>query len=1028
MDQQIGMAFLADCDKMDARIHRHDWSSTPLGEPTSWPAALRTLVAVMLGSKQPMFVAWGAECRMLYNDGYAEILARKHPAALGRPLLEVWSEVYDDLAPIVEQAYAGESVHMDDITLMMERHGYQEETHFAFSYTPVHDESGLVAGIFCPCTETTGQVLADRRAAEASAALLRSEARNRQILDSALDYAIVATDLDGHVTRWNEGAHRVLGWSEAEMLGATADRFFTPNSMSEIRVGTETRSALKVEQDNDERWHQRKNGEHFWAVGRTTVLRDENKAAVGFVKVLRDQTEQHLAGEAERTNTARAAFLLDLEQQLRPASDAHEILTVAAEALGRRLGANQAAYSDIDAAVEFSIIEHEWNDGAMPSNAGVRRIDDFGPDFAADLRAGRTIVLTDAQTDPRTSAPTALAAFERLSIAALLTLPVVKDGKLVALFSLHSRTARSWTEREVSLAREVSERVWATVARARAEAELRVSEARLRELNDTLERQVEERTAELRLYRDIVQSDRSPVCAFDEDYRLIAFNLAHSDEFYRIFGHRVQLGEVFPDLFPPDQGSVIRAFMARALAGESYDVVEEFGDPELAKPYWEVSYYPLRDDAGRIIGAFHHAKDISSRLRAVAELAAAQEQLRQSQKMEAVGQLTGGLAHDFNNLLTGVTGSLELLQIRIAQGRIKEADRFVNAAQGAAKRAAALTQRLLAFSRRQTLDPKPTDLNRLVRGMEELISRTVGPEISLGLSVAAVGLWSALVDPGQLENALLNLCINARDAMPDGGEITIQTGNRRLDERTARELELPPGQYVSLCVSDTGTGMPPEIIARAFDPFFTTKPIGQGTGLGLSMIYGLVHQSGGQVRINSEVGRGTTVSLLLPRHFGEVQALDVAADRVAPSRARQGETVLVVDDEPTVRMLVTEVLEELGYVAIEAADGAAGLKVLQSNVRLDLLVTDVGLPGGMNGRQVADAARVARPGLKVLFITGYAETALLNHGHLDPGMHVLTKPFAMDVLADRIKELISTVKAEPASTSLDRHRHELSIL
>ena len=388
-----------------------------------------------------------------------------------------------------------------------------------------------------------------------------------------------------------------------------------------------------------------------------------------------------------------------------------------------------------------------------------------------------------------------------------------------------------------------------------------------------------------------------------------------------------------------------------------------------------------------------------------ADLMTAQDALRQAQKMEAVGQLTGGLAHDFNNLLTGISGSLEMMQIRIAQGRTTDVERYVGAAQGAAKRAASLTHRLLAFSRRQTLAPKPTNVNHLVSGMEDLIRRTVGPQIEVE-TVNAGGLWPSLIDPSQLENAILNLCINARDAMPHGGTITIETCNRWMDERTAKERGLDPGQYISLCVSDKGTGMPPEVIARAFDPFFTTKPIGEGTGLGLSMIYGFAKQSGGSVAIYSEVDQGTMVCVYLPRHQGEAELDDVKAEIEAAPRAEAGETVLVVDDEPTVRMLVAEVLTDLGYTAIEAADGAAGLKVINSDLRIDLLVTDVGLPGGLNGRQVADAARVARPGLKVLFITGYAENAVLSHGHLDAGMHVLTKPFAMDVLATRIRNLI----------------------
>ncbi|MDR7039370.1 signal transduction histidine kinase/CheY-like chemotaxis protein/PAS domain-containing protein [Methylobacterium sp. BE186] len=390
-----------------------------------------------------------------------------------------------------------------------------------------------------------------------------------------------------------------------------------------------------------------------------------------------------------------------------------------------------------------------------------------------------------------------------------------------------------------------------------------------------------------------------------------------------------------------------------------------------------------------------------------AELMRAEEQLRQSQKMEAVGQLTGGIAHDFNNLLTGITGSLELLTNRIAQGRLRDVDRYVTAAQGAARRAAALTHRLLAFSRRQTLDPKATDANRLVVEMEELIRRTIGPSITLEV-VAAGGLWPTLVDPNQLENALLNLCINARDAMPEGGRITIETGNRWLDWRSAKERDLPIGQYISICVSDTGTGMTPEVVSKAFDPFFTTKPLGQGTGLGLSMIYGFARQSGGQVRIYSEVGQGSMVCIYLPRHAGAVAAADEPQFRTDALRSADGETVLIVDDEPSVRMLVTEILEELGYAAIEAADGPSGLKILQSDARIDLLITDVGLPGGINGRQMADAARHVRADLKVLFITGYAENAVVGNGHLEPGMHVMTKPFALEALAARIKELIAS--------------------
>jgi signal transduction histidine kinase len=383
----------------------------------------------------------------------------------------------------------------------------------------------------------------------------------------------------------------------------------------------------------------------------------------------------------------------------------------------------------------------------------------------------------------------------------------------------------------------------------------------------------------------------------------------------------------------------------------------------------------------------------------------AEETLRQSQKMEAVGQLTGGLAHDFNNLLAGISGSLELVESRLAQGRTQGLDAFIGAAKTSARRAAALTHRLLAFSRRQTLDPRPTDVNRLVAEMEELVRRTVSRAIVLTVD-GAEGLWNTLVDPNQLENALLNLCINARDAMPNGGRLRITTANAALTGRAATRHGLPPGDYVMLSVSDTGSGMTPEVARKAFDPFFTTKPIGQGTGLGLSMIYGFVRQSGGVARIDSAPGRGTIVSLWLPRAEGEADAAPAGNAPRTSTPATPEQTVLVVDDEPAVRMVVAEVLTDLGYAAIEAADSESGLALLRSNARIDLLITDVGLPGGMNGPEMVEQAMDQRPALKVLFITGFAETGALTPERLGPDMQVLPKPFAIEDLAARIRLLI----------------------
>jgi light-regulated signal transduction histidine kinase (bacteriophytochrome) len=400
----------------------------------------------------------------------------------------------------------------------------------------------------------------------------------------------------------------------------------------------------------------------------------------------------------------------------------------------------------------------------------------------------------------------------------------------------------------------------------------------------------------------------------------------------------------------------------------------------------------------------HGITDVIVRsLRRITEL---NDQLRQSQKMEAVGQLTGGIAHDFNNLLTGIIGSLELMQIRVGQERYGDLERYIGAAVTSANRAASLTHRLLAFSRRQTLNPRAVDVNRLATSMEDLIRRTGGPAIHVE-TVMAGDLWKALCDANQLENALLNLAINARDAMPEGGRLTIAAANAQLDADYAkRHPAVAPGQYVAISVTDSGTGMAPDVVARVFEPFFTTKPLGQGTGLGLSMVYGFAKQSDGHIAIHSEIGQGTVVTLYLPRYLGKDDDDAANAGSPADNSATVGEVVLVVDDEPVLRMLIGDLLRDLGYGVVEAADGAEALRILESRQRIDLLVSDVGLTGGMNGPQLAEAALLHRPFLKVLFITGYAEREVTGSGVLKPDMEMIAKPFAMDVLAAKIRSMM----------------------
>ena len=564
------------------------------------------------------------------------------------------------------------------------------------------------------------------------------------------------------------------------------------------------------------------------------------------------------------------------------------------------------------------------------------------------------------------------------------------EGAVVGLRVLVvDATDRRSYERELIAARE----------RATATAEA------LRELNETLEQRVEQRTRELRDTMDFARLALGAVGGVGVwTFDIPADRIVCDDNITALYalepgrGAEGYSSAEFLQHLHPDDEAALKANMSRGLV-EAGDLEFEYRirHPD-GSVRWVLSRGHTYFEGGKPIRRTGVGVDMTKQR-------LLEEQFRQAQKMEAVGQLTGGLAHDFNNLLAGISGSLEMMEARISHGRLAEVDRYMVAAKGAARRAAALTHRLLAFSRRQTLDPKTTDVNRLVAGMQELIQRAVGPGVQIEV-VSAADLWRVLVDPPQLENALLNLCINARDAMPNGGRVTIETANKWLEGSAARRYDMPEGQYLSLCVTDTGIGMTPEVIARAFEPFFTTKPIGEGTGLGLSMIYGFARQSGGQVRIHSEVGRGTTVCIYLPRDHGTTVEEEGFLASTSLPRAEEAKTVLVVDDEPTVRMLLVDILEDLGCTALEAADSMAGLGILQSDVPIDLLISDVGLPGGMNGRQMADAGRVSRPTLRVLFITGYAENAALGQGQLEAGMAVLTKPFGVETMVSRIRLMI----------------------
>ena len=568
------------------------------------------------------------------------------------------------------------------------------------------------------------------------------------------------------------------------------------------------------------------------------------------------------------------------------------------------------------------------------------------------------------------------------------------ETRWISVKSTIERDENGSAVRLVGAHTDVTEQVMAEQALRQSEERYRKLADQLAELNATLAQRVEEKTRE----RDRIWNvSQDLLVVTDRNGVWQTVNPAWT----RTLGwsEAELLNRTSEWLEHPDDHGITQAQVGKLGAGETTVRFESRFRHKDGSYRW-LSWTGVSDrDRNYAV-----ARDVTAEKAAAERLRATEEALLQSQKMEAVGQLTGGIAHDFNNLLTGIVGSLDLLQTRLNQGRTENVARYIDAAMTSANRAAALTHRLLAFARRQPLIPKSVDVNQLVVSLEDLLRRTIGETIDLGI-VAADDLWSTLCDPNQLESALLNLAINARDAMPDGGRLAIATSNARLGSVTADSPALSPGDYVCISVTDTGVGMSAEVAARAFDPFFTTKPIGQGTGLGLSMIYGFARQSNGHVTIDSKIGQGTTVRLYLPRHHGDSAAPRASAAKAA-EHAATGETVLVIEDEPVVRGVILEMLAEQGYRTLEAVDGPSGLKILRSNERIDLLVTDIGLPG-MNGRQVADQARETRPGLKILFITGYAESVAISDGFLQPGMEMITKPFDLDHLAQRIRAMIS---------------------
>jgi len=668
--------FLAGGGTTGALMRAHDWSESPLGSPQNWPQPLRTVVSLLLQSQFPMFVAWGEALGFLYNDPYAEILGAKHPRALGRRFCDIWSEIWPDISPLIDAAMAGDSTYREDLPLVMNRKGYDEQTWFTFSYSPVRDESGKVAGMFCAVCETTRKVLA----------------------------------------------------------------------------------------------------------------------------------------------------------------------------------------------------EHA-----------------------------------------------------------------------------------------------------------------------LRELNETLERRVTEALAERNLLADIMEGTNAFVQFADHEYRWLAVNKAAADEFERIFGKRPAVGASMLDLLAsqPEHRAAVKAVWGRALAGEEFTEIGEFGDPNRDRRAYEMRYSTLRDRDGNRIGAYQFVYDVTERVRDQQRLRDAEEALRHAQKLESIGQLTGGVAHDFNNLLTVFANGLELLERRIGA---EQREIVLKGMRRAVARGTGLTRHLLAFSRRRPLNPESINLAAHLTGMHEILGRSLGGNIHIEMKLAA-DLWPVEIDVGELDLAMLNLCVNSRDAMPGGGTITIAAENMQ-----EREGEVLLNDFVKLSIADTGSGMPPEVLARVFEPFFTTKDVGKGSGLGLPQVYGFAQQSDGRLTVHSEVGKGTIVTLLLPRSLREPatsKVVDASSATGTRGDLRHRGQVLLVEDDNEVAALTREMLTCLGFSVVHVASPDAALGALANARSIDIVLSDIMMPGGVSGLDLAREIRRRQPNLPVVLVTGYAEAAVnIADGKL------LLKPYTLESLAE----------------------------
>jgi PAS domain S-box-containing protein len=1040
------LSFLSGGGDAGRLLRQNGFTDRSLGAPEAWPQALKTLVGVMLGSKQPMFIAWGDDLTLLYNDSYAEILAGKHPAAMGQPFLDVWAEISSDLRPIVSQTLSGVPVHMDDITLIMERRGYPEETHFSFSYTPVRGEDGNVAGFICPCTETTQHVMAERRRSS-------DNERQRRLFERAPGFITILSGPE-HVFEFvNESYSRLFG--ERQFVGRTVREVFPDlegqgffELLDQVYVTKERYVAHHVPLQ-----FQVADGaplDHRFLDFIYEPVIDDSGQATGIFCEGHDVTEQVAAQAALRASEERyrqivegaedfAIITQDENGIIRSWNRGAERLTGFAEheAVGQP---SSIFFTEDDKAA--GIPDHEMNrareNGRFVNERWHRRKDGWrfwGSGLMMSVPGGGFLKMFRDRTAEH-QAEAALRESEEQFRAFAQAVPnhvwtSPADGMLDwfndRVLEYSGKTAEElrgsrWTgllhPDDVPATLEAWSRSLAGGDTYQAEFRLRSAEgsyrwhiaravringaedgrtrwigtntdiedqknavAALAHLNRTLEQQVAERTAD----RDRVWRNSRDLLVIHDPVGVFR---AANPAWQAILGYPPEdvIGQSFEAfVWPDDLGLTTHALHLAASRGDLTNFENRYRHKD-GTPRW-ISWHTSKE--GDLV--FAYGRDVTVEKRRQAELELAQEALRQSQKLEAMGQLTGGVAHDFNNLLTPIVGSLDLLHRRKLGGEREQ--RLIDGALQSAERAKTLVQRLLAFARRQPLQASAVNISNLINGMAELVASTSGPHIQMVVDLPA-DLPAAKADPNQLEMAILNLSVNARDAMPGGGTMTILARSEEVDADAATDLT--PGRYIRLSVADTGTGMDEETLSRAIEPFYSTKGIGKGTGLGLSMVHGLASQLGGALRLWSKPGSGTKIDLWLPVSDDAAPDAAVAADE--PGQPGAG-TALLVDDEDIVRMTTADMLTDLGYDPVEANSAELAVELLEAR-RFDVIVTDHLMPG-MNGAQLAQLVRERWPDTPVLIVSGYADA-----DGISPAMPRLTKPFRQSDLQASLSDLL----------------------